>query len=650
MGYRAGVPDKARFQMIIYDAFRRGRSLVIAAQAAVAATPRAILLRNSVLILLGLASLAQLWLVVSSLDRGADLSDTGYYFASIRDHDHIAQQVTQFGVVWSLLPLPDNILLSRIAMLVLTILSGAAFTVLAARCVREPLRLSAAEQWLAGCIGAAASGVQYAIWLPDPSYNSMAAALSLLVLATALKAMSVPTADRVFGACFALAGFLGMALILTRQPTALLTAVIAVGILLTRRSQDISFWMRATTFVSVGAVLYAVASSSLVEPFSTTLARFLGGLERVEILNRPGSMVASASRMVSDIQGSLASPLSLSAMGGGILFGWGLSASSLSTRPRLAKAAAAGAVTLLALVLIGFFIDTGGLQRMSWGPLYARPGVEAVNWAARSQLNFYVTIFALMSVLGYAISMPAKPTRWHVIGLAVLPLLVQFALVFGTSSNWFARLSWHAGMPLISMTIITFAIDGRHAIRARVAGLLPWGAITIATAAITMMSMPYRLMLPLTEQSETVAIGQSQSTLRVDMETRNFFEAIGRARACLPDGERPLLLDMTGRLPIVSYHLGTRPPGVPWMISLAPGSQAYFDLTVRQLLESDLRSALFLRPVETERGYHDLELQRRGITLSSHDAIATAFAPYPGYEVEILMDDGRQCVPLFNGD
>ena len=578
------------------------------------------LLVAAVLLLLPLA-------VAANLHRGIEFSDTGYYHVSIAHLDQIDQQTTQFATAWNILPLPEDVVWHRVAVWLLLHGASAWLAVALWRLARPARPGGWPLEVLAGATGAAAATTFYVWWLPDPSYNSIGLALNLLLLALGLRAGELIQRDRFpRGAAVGVGSGL-TALLLIRPPTAVGLALVVLVLVAARSRPSPAVLVRLIGWAVLGVIGFVLAAWALAEPPAETWARLQGGLERRQVLDRPGSFGDSIAlwwdAAVASARG--VGGAAALAVAGGIAV-----AHRASTRT---GGLVGEGLAVIGLSLLGTrFVVEGGMTDAGVGMLADLTGLLAVAVLAG------VAVAAVP--LGLARGAPAPASsgapRTGLVGVVVSCLLVaQVFQVVGTTNSWWTHAVLFHGIALLALGFA--AVAGRAVLPVLTAGSLALLLLVGAASWTHLVNHPYRLPAGLDEQTIATPIRDGRTVLRTDVETHSLLTALAAGTDRLQGVERrPVLLDRTGRLPLVTYHLDMTAPGSPWLLSGTPGSQDLFDHVITQMPAAVLADAWVLDAPAWQERYDDDAFTTRGIELSTYAVVAEGWSNYLGTEVQLL--------------
>ena len=214
------------------------------------------------------------------------------------------------------------------------------------------------------------------------------------------------------------------------------------------------------------------------------------------------------------------------------------------------------------------------------------------------------------------------------LALMVLLLLSPLAFSFGTN------------MPVLSHSAIA-ALFAYAAICLRLyrladAGVLTAPVMTIALAALCLPALmvqyraltdvrhTYRQAAPLMSQNMPTVLGTNGSLVHVDSLTNASLENMKKAarQAGMPAGQD--VLDLTGDGPGVTYVIGARPVGSPWMLGGYPGSEASIERVVQKVDAGRIRNAWLLTSIDNRLRVRDWRgLLERRIGRDTHQLAAS---------------------------
>lgn len=567
------------------------------------------------------------WMVFN-LDRGLDVSDSGYYHASISYLTDNQLAVTQFGVIWNLLPLPDDILVRRLAIFVLVSLACAWMTIEAFWLVtsRSQHQRLGSDQLLFAGVGIGA-GIFYApFWLTDPSYNSMTIGLCCALVALALQ-IARQRARSPVG--FVAAGMLIVFLLYVRPQTALALGVLLALLVLALARPRLPELVKITGLAVAGMIGAVGLIWLVVEAPWVTWARFQGGLELADVLARDVDQLDRLERFSKRVLAVVT--------GHWYLLAWAFAASAL---PAFKPLRGGIVQSLLVLSLSFLLVGVIGYE------LRVLPDQARAFYGFHGESVALVGLVALAVAIGRVVAnFNSKARRLETRRLAVVVVLVltSVAAVFWTGSLWFPRLAWVGVFVMLALVVAIHSEDRWHFVAGTGSAVAVLVMMQVAFWTVASQT-PYRLPDPLMAQTIQTDVRHGRSTLRTDQPTHDLLTALTAASRNLAGCEgdaRPVLLDMTGRMPMVAYHINARPPGRSWVLSGYPGSPDLFRFIVGRLDDATLQSAWILDAPDYTHNHDADVLAERGIDFrQDYDRVLDVYTPYPDTQLRLYRPKG----------
>lgn len=548
---------------------------------------------------LGLSCLLFPFLLITNIDRGFDLSDAAYYYLSIHHLDQISAQIEQVGAVWQLLSLPESIVVNRLALLCLMISASAWLTSEFARLHFVNQHSSPLNRLVILLCTAGAAPLYSAIWLPEPSYNTVSLLLSLSLIALSLRITRITKLGEKSGIAIAMAfGALSLLLSMTRQPNAaiLIPTLVAFFLIIARPSpnQFLRLMGQALTGVLVGGLLVHF----LVLPIPEIIIRVLRGLETWSDI---GQITLNRSALFwSDSYttwNTFFLPISAITLG------------YLLLMQRYWQGYTLKIIALLLVQLAASWIvyELDAHQAWTEPEFNARMGVLGFLIVTLVLLNTCLAIFVVEE--------KQRAQRFLIFAATLLLTAAYIGQVVGAHSSWFISLSIHATYPALVLLLFSIGHLQSHGPCAVIPAVI--GCLLLQFQAWNFMSnTPYRLGTPLQAQTETTKVRHGKSRLKVDPKSSVFLEAIATAGPSeKADGSRPILIDLSGRLPGVTYHLEMHVPHDPWLSSGYAESQARFNQVLEAMDDTALQQAWVLDAADFPGRFETSVLRRRGFCL-----------------------------------
>ncbi|TFZ03824.1 hypothetical protein [Ramlibacter humi] len=485
---------------------------------------------------------------------GLDFSDEGLYLQWLAHPGVYPASVTQFGFAYH--PLHDilngDLAGLRRANLLLTALLAWGLGLRLAAGPRE-VRTDPALRHGGAFILAASSLCLLLLWLPTPSYNSLA--LQGLLLAGVGQFGLRKTEGRADAANLLLVAAGGWVTFLAKPTTAavlfLLTAtyLAVAGLLTLRRIAWLSAWLAGLAITSC----WLIAGS--VQAFVQRVAL---GLEDAQVL----SPAYSSSRLLQLVWPEMA-------------------------RNEIRGLAAVFALTAVLLLLLRSqkrLVRAAGVLLAIAGPVYA---LGALTGIVRGIPNIGYRGLWLLGVAGggavvqawlFIRAQPDTRRSWpeHLARFGWL-LLAPFGFAFGTSSDLWATSALAGCFWLMAAFASAISTGGSHS---HDGGRPDSGGVAVASLGLALitvflaysMAHPYRQSAALAKQNDPVQIG-GRGELRTDAATAGFLNSLLPAARAAGLGQGTRVVDLTGRLPGVLAALGATSLGQAWLIGGYPGSE-----------------------------------------------------------------------------
>ncbi|VVT29650.1 membrane hypothetical protein [Hoeflea sp. EC-HK425] len=565
---------------------------------------------------IGLA-ISSLLFVATQLNVGVDVSDGAYYILSYSQHQEILVQATLFGPLWDSISPFRGILANRYLNLTFVVASFTVLSIAILNLVRTE-RPSWSDRFLCISIGVAGSLTYFYNWLVDPSYNSMnlgfiacaSAAFFMLMrhsetLGSAMGRWNIVLPTALLGASMA-----SIALVKITS-AALLGPLMLVAFLFSTKHI-----MTFRLFITLGsASLLGMLFPLLLMNFAGTspvraLGMMYGGAELSGLLT--ASTLNFADKAVSYIE-DLASVALFDAwyppiIGAGLIV---LISNRSSAVLGLSPTARLWGTAFLSLVFIGLVVWSGHLEPFS------------------GLMNACLVLTVALS--GFGLVLPQNSRKNAILVWGVMSLC-SFIYVYGTGNAWYFQVVGALGFPFAAIAAVISATDRLHATLLTSPALALLG-LSLYGAGAVIEHEPYRLSAPLSSLNSIARVGPFDEGFRESPEQAEFYNGLRDARiqiAQLP--ERPVLIDLTGRTPMVAFQIGARIPGTPWLFSGYPGSGAMFDRMIGGLSEQSLQQAWVFQTETYERRHPNTILSKFGLDFpDKYTPIATVPVPYMGF-------------------
>jgi hypothetical protein len=562
------------------------------------------------------------WILVF-LPRGLEFSDTGFYYNSIFNLHDIDMQTTQFAVPLHLISFVESIFVHRV--IVLIGLLGCAYAFV--RAGHEYLVRARVAGWMWRVrYGALASLIVvpfYMIWVPDPSYNSLGFTMILTLFALAFRITT-----RFAGSAtkcrteFILAGITVCVLFLARPLAPAVVALAIVPLFLLSARPTLPEIVGAAGWCVAGALGYVLVQAILIEPPWVTVERIQGGLQRRELLAR-GAVLSNGFESFKTTFSTLFSIYWATLIPFVGALALVLSQQVLPRRWR----GYSGLVVLAALFLGLIIVQVRHVDLMA---AMTQPWQAALD---NQPLSFALIVVATISVALAAAAgllQRADLRLWlRECVLLAVGLTVCIAAFFGSASGWIAQFSFYSGTILAIIMLVAFNQPG-SASRAAHVMLLFLMILAVFPFLKNAYQFPYRLPSSLGQQTEAAPAGRGLAMIRVDPETESLLADIVEARQRFPEGDlAPAIVDLSGRLPLISMLMNASLSRSPWVISAYPGSQELFDYTYVSIDEGTLRCAWILESPDWLYSLDPGVLETRGLDFpGDYELITESWSDY----------------------
>lgn len=578
--------------------------------------------------ILGFLALIYPAYILLHLNRGLDLTDTGFYYLAIQNNPDVMSGPTLFGSVWSVLPLPESFHMHRLAVLGLLWLSaGFLANTLFNLYGNAKQRL---DRYAITALSIGAISTFYTWWIPDPSYNSITLILIPTVLALALRITSelqlkqqVPKWTSVW------VGVLLLALGLTRpQSAALLSPAMLMFVLFFARPTWRQIYLTGA-FVMLGAGAFLLSMAIFVEPTSVSWERLLTGYVDRGILELERAPGAAASQFKEQAMSIVANKwLWILGLIGGLMLRNG------AVRPRMKRQAnvkSAGDLFVALILLFAsvmFVNETLKIEKFNLTniahfvfPWILGLGVTALSGIISGLLlsreeNFEKDVVLLLIIFGLIAQVVLTGNQWLKFSGSFAFYLLM-ALIFyakfrtPTESNW----------SFLSVIVVVLAVQ---------------------FAAFKQSSQnPYGLNKNLRAQTVPTQIGSDRNILKLDQGTHDFLVAFEEGRGRIAElSKAPVIIDTSGRFPMLTFHLGGYPTRWPWLMSTHPGSKNMIENSLSSLSPEQLEKAWIIVAPDWRRSHDMTILEKYGINASAgYSIISKSYSPAIKSEVWLLAPE-----------
>lgn len=563
--------------------------------------------------------------VLLNLNRGLDLTDTGFYYLAIQNHPDVMSGPTLFGSIWSILPLPEKFHMHRLAVLGFLWLSAGFLANTLFSLYGDFKQRLCRYSMIALSIGAISTF--YTWWLPDPSYNSITLILIPAVLALAFKitrSLKIMRQTPQWSSFWL--GLLLPALGLTRPQSAVLLGPCLLVFVLIFARPDWRQICRTSFYVMLGTGTLILILAVFVEPITVSWGRlYTGYVDRgiLEIDRSPGKaffqFMENAKRIVVNKW-----PLTLGLIGGFLLRN-GAENAYVKKRKDLKYAGEFLVASVLVFASILFVSETSGSQKLSL--------TNIAHFVFPLVLGMMILL-----LIGIACGVFTKRTDKLETDVALLLIIVALvAQVILSGNQWLKFSGWFAFYFL--MTIIFYT-------KFRSPSETNWTFLSVIIVILAVQfaafkqatQNPYGLRDNLFAQSILTPISSDRNILKLDQETHDFLTAFEEGRDRIAElNEPPVVIDASGRFPMLIHYLGGRPTRWPWLMSTHPGSKNMIEQSLSSLSHNQ-RSKAWIIVAPDWRRSHDLGiLEKWGIDVTQgYISISKSYSPTIKSEVWLL--------------
>ncbi len=504
--------------------------------------------------LLAIISIVFLIRMLAIANRGIDITDEGYYLSWISNPWIFNGEASQFGYVYHPIYLLVNgniALLRQLNLLAIFVLAAILTHIALSRFDRRhsPILRYYWTMTLSLAI-ASTSLIFFQIWIPTPSYNSLAFQ-ALLVAGIGLLLAEVEN-DRWKLSGWLLIGFAVWLAFMAKPTTAVILAlIIAVYFIEAPRARFLPAVLAASATIIL-ILLFALSVHGSITAFFDSLnegasfARSIGGSSSYSL----GSVIRL------DIR--IPSPRDLLLIVATCVV---LTAAFLLSRSHAERLfAGLTSIAMLAGLLLAIVFNV--------------PALKPSNIFALQMWAVPVAATAALVVAFLRGNTKWLPAKW------TLPLclgLFPLAYTFGTMSNY-----WASGAAAGFFWVIAGVLLLRNYPNIT-RGLLPlaaYGQFLTILVVLLALQYPYRQLWSINVQTEPVSFA-SGAQLLLSADAATYFKELDAAAAASGFMPGDPVIDLTGQSPGALFAMGAKPVGRAWIIGGYAGSEA----TARKALQ-----------------------------------------------------------------
>lgn len=556
-----------------------------------------------------------LWIlcyVVTRLNVGVDVSDSAYYIISYAMHQDIEAQSTLAGWIWAALSPFDGILANRYLGTAFILICFGSHVFL----FRNNINFDIAAIVTSVSISLSGAMIYYRDWLPDPSYNSVNLGLISIfwIFFFRMHGAALASGANVTFAEFGWASGVGAAMIavvLSKATSAVPLSLVALALYLgtawrTLHTRRLIVLVLACIFGCMIVLLMLAANG---ESPIRVIRTMQGGYRlAMAISNSPFNPVDQFHEFIALVT---TSPL----------LDW--------------KAFAVLAVVFLAVgnsFTAGIIIPFWVRSCLSVGVAVAIP---VIVWQSNGFEALTATLVALIALAaGFSLSgiliLPRKQRRSFLLFWAAM-VTSLFIYVYGTGGRWDGLVASAGGFTFSALALTLQALQSEKRVLLAIPSLSLVGMALVGTARGVEYT-PSRLTSPMSELTSIACVGPLDEQFLDSPTQALFYNKLRGIRPLIKQlPERPYLIDLSGRAPMVALQIGAKPPHTPWLLSGYPGSDRVIRLVLRTISSVDLKHAWIFQAYAYEAHFPDAILDAFGINFpEDYHPIATVPIEYLG--------------------
>lgn len=518
------------------------------------------------------------WTLVSFADISPELSDSGFYLLMHRESEHILPQITVFGILLKTFFGEPSVQIMRYIHYALLFMGPAVFMWVASATheMKEQLPL---RMLLSATTGI--SAWSYFKWmLLDPNYNSLAIVFfcttlsTLWVLVQRFKSHDLTSVALAWPS--ALCAVSVFALGLSKVSSALIILIIVIPLFMAVICLQNHKRLRATCLKLGAALMWAALGVTgiviliwlRVSPPWALVSHVINGLEFSTTLGAHKVDLATIKTNLGYLWDSLYAVAEASL--------WPLSVFAL---------------TSVALVLLSQKAYWPWLGRLFVCGALAFWGYFLLPlWDDFAKTAIYTWIFALGTPL---LAVLAPKNRTELFIFTALCALAPAILVFGSFATWSKHAAMYSGVPVLSFALLALYIPRLRLLMS--VTTLCLSSLIVTAAFQEARQNPYRLGGPESTAVEPVML--RGELFRATPALKKTYAVVDSIASLLKDyspQSRPMLIDMTGRVPSLHWALDMKLPATAWTISGYRGSDAVLEWALTRVPDSEFTNTWVL--------------------------------------------------------
>jgi len=541
-----------------------------------------------------------LFLLVSNVGRGFDITDESFYILWSRNPGDVLASITQFGhytgILYSLAG--GNLAVFRLLGMLLLLVAAGCFSHALERFWRHlpGAPVPSSTRWISLSVILAGALAYYRYWLLTPSYNWLTL-ISILLVATGLLHAAVTAGDSTscsytisrlfrYGVLVGLGG--GLSFMAKPTTAAILAIVFFYFIVVTSLRGRWKVFAASSVISSIAfIVIHALVFEKGLGPF---YAELRGGVELGKLLDGGHTITLISVQAVQDlleIPGRMVHNVGLS-----FLFLVGSCALIRYRQYRNKEIAKIFTILLTIISIVAWF------QLWKAGYWVGGQGVGTRIGFGGLAFSFAILLSGLSTLVLWKKRERYKSCNViqfrELLKLYTLLLLLAMAYAFGSGDGLIRQMS--GGFVFLSAASLYTAywidqyIGGRYLLYV-VSFLLVLSVCLIMTSAY---GNPYRLPAKVKNQMVPITFVGDNGTIYVDEDTAEYVRDL--KRNALAAGWKPGIsfIDLTGASPGAAVIIGGKVVGTPWLLGGYKGSDAFAHVALAEVSTSTLRTAWVL--------------------------------------------------------
>jgi len=546
------------------------------------------------------------FLFIYHLDRGIDLTDTGFHMVSASQASNIPATVTSFGFYTGyFLELFDrSVFLFRLTGLFF--LGGLAifFTKSLMAYLADKLEMvfTVEKNIISYCLTMLGVLTYYQSWKITPSYNLLALGACLLVgtgLIRLIESVNFHKKRHVWSAITCNSAIVGIGYffaIMSKPTTALCLGIVTLlWVFFTDAKKQ---WLKIILSIALTTLcLLALHVFSIEAAIDSILVRTLAGIEYVRLADMGHDSYSLIRKFITDL---LAIPLKLSidlilASLTFIFLLFGLRLLSLFKPHWCAKYKLQSGEIIICISTSVFCLIMWIHGYWDGGPMWRHSGYAGIA------LVLYLILIGFTSSVVLENKIQFDKGLSSVCGLILLN--ISLAISFGVGSNNGAIVNSSMAYVFYVSSIFVGAIWISKQYNFKF--FLPLITCILVLSSLSMsygaFFKPYRIKGTIFDQQTPVKLTNGDTNIYADVETAAYINQLQSAAMKHGWQQGNILIDMTGATPLASYLLDAKPATVGWILGGYKGSNSAAYYAISSLKKDDLNKAWVLTCLECKR-------------------------------------------------